>query len=216
MDPKDYRKVHNALESIMQHHGASLFITGNGDPTLNTLSNVMSYLEAGGYNSATAFSQAVDSIFNSASKLYDDEYAEDFGIYFKQKFHNYLVKDSPDTVDAWSKRVAHLEKKISELVTQSPIDANYDAKKFTKDQKIAQQLTSERDMSQFLKAMSQIKEHNEQEELKKIVEAEQPELLKDGPFSQIPTMRLKPKTVKALIKKLKEFYKAQGLTFPSN
>lgn len=214
MNQEEIKFAESVLNSLMKHPGIVMFSTGNGDPTLNTLSHIMYLLRSGGYTSVSSFIQAVESVFNSAETIYQDEYfAADFGNYFKAKFQNQYKKYAIDSLNPWSKRVLYLEQKISNLVTNCPLETESETK-FEKDQKLQQQLTSERDMSQFAKAIPQLKDNNSQAQLKKIIEAEQPELLEDG--GRVNTIKLKPKTTKSLLKKMKELYKAQGLTFPTN
>ena len=213
LETEDILKAKQIVDKLMQHPGVSLFVDGNGARSLNL---VIQKLEMNSIKTLPQFQQEVEGVFNIADHIYPEHaMAKQFGQYFKQTFKKEVAKTFLNAPVVWSKRVISLERKLEKLQLRNPLDEKYSQIAFIPTLKIASQVISDRDCTTFSKAVSATKDQGDLEQLYKMVEEMQPELTNNGTNLRIPIMKLKPTTIKALIKKLKEIYKEKQVAFPA-
>ena len=212
-DYEDIQKAKMIVLKIMDHPAASLFVSGNGEKSFNGLYHK---LNSNSISSLHQFTQEISSVLSIVDQIYPGEYyAKTLSQYLKQLFQKEIEKAYLKSITFWSRRVASLERKIELLNQNNPIQQKYPKVEFIAEQKLASQLLSERDYSLFIKALNASKEQSDLEQLYKLVESMQPELTMSGAVLKIPIIKLKPATIKALIKKFKELFKERGTPFPS-
>ena len=210
---EDKQKALRIVSEIMQHPISGFFVDSSDEKSLYSLSQK---IQNNTISSLNQLQHEIDAALSNAEQIYqDDEYFRIAALYIKQTFRKKLEKNFTKSIGLWSRRVAHLERKLEKLNMENPIEAKYPKLGFSYDQKLGSQLLNERDYNQFNKAIAMIKDQGELEELYNIVESMQPELTVGGTVTRIPILKLKSATLKTLIRKLKEMFKAKEIVFPS-